>query len=144
MYGEGKTRGTAAELGIDATTNQACAAVALHDPRLRGWVRLVLDAKYSKLRRLAAGGVQPNLNLSVVGAIQIPIPSSDVRERLLGSRAELDDAQARLTAQLDKAQRRGVSLRRAVLAAAFSGRLTAAGADLSDVEATVARVSMPA
>jgi type I restriction enzyme S subunit len=36
MYGEGKTRGTAAELGIDATTNQACAAVALHDPRLRG------------------------------------------------------------------------------------------------------------
>jgi type I restriction enzyme S subunit len=74
MYGEGKTRGTAAELGIDATTNQACAAVVLHDPRLRGWVRLVLDATYSKLRRLAAGGVQPNLNLSVVGAIQIPIP----------------------------------------------------------------------
>lgn len=132
MYGEGKTRGTAAELGIDATTNQACAAVALHDPRLRGWVRLVLDATYSKLRRLAAGGVQPNLNLSVVGAIQIPIPSSDVREHLLASRAELDDAQARLTAQLDKAQRRAVSLRRALLAAAFSGRLT-----LSDVEATV-------
>jgi type I restriction enzyme S subunit len=138
MYGEGKTRGTAAELGIDATTNQACAAVVLLDRRLRGWVRLVLDANYSKLRRLAAGGVQPNLNLSVVGAIQIPIPSSDVRERLLGSRAELDDAQARLTAQLEKAQRRGASLRRAVLAAAFSGRLTAADADLSNVEATVA------
>lgn len=60
MYGEGKTRGTAAELGIEATTNQACAAVVLHDPDLRPWVRLILDANYSKLRRLAAGGVQPN------------------------------------------------------------------------------------
>jgi type I restriction enzyme, S subunit len=30
MYGEGKTRGKVAELGIDAATNQACAALIFH------------------------------------------------------------------------------------------------------------------
>ena len=123
MYGEGRTRGTAAELGLDATTNQACAAVALHDPELRPWIRLVLDANYSKLRRLAAGGVQPNLNLTVVKAMGIPLPSPELRDQLLARRVELDDAYSRLRAQLVVAQRRGAALRRALLAAAFSGRL---------------------
>jgi type I restriction enzyme S subunit len=125
MYGEGKTRGTTAELGIDAATNQACAAITLHDDGLRPWVRLVLDANYTKLRRLAAGGVQPNLNLSVVRAIQIPIPRAEIRDKLLAQRVELDEAHSRLRAQLDAAQRRGNSLRRSLLAAAFSGKLTA-------------------
>lgn len=124
MYGEGRTRGTAAELCIDATTNQACAAIALHDSGLRSWVRLVLDANYSALRRLAAGGVQPNLNLSVVKAIQIPIPSTAHRAKALARMAELDDAQSRLRTELDRADRRGRALRRSLLAAAFSGRLT--------------------
>ena len=124
MYGEGKTRGTAAELGIDATTNQACAAVVLHDPDLRPWVRLVLDANYTRVRRLAAGGVQPNLNLSIIKAIEVPIPKADLRGELLAERRELDERSRRLRADLAAAQSRGRSLRRSLLAAAFSGRLT--------------------
>jgi len=123
MYGEGRTRGTAAELCIEATTNQACAAIALYDAGLRPWVRLVLDANYSALRRLAAGGVQPNLNLSVVKAIQIPLPRLDLRAQSLARMAELDDAQSRLRRQLDIAHRRGIALRWSLLDAAFSGRL---------------------
>lgn len=133
MYGEGKTRGTTAELGIDATTNQACAAIVLHEPALRPWIRLVLDANYSKLRRLAAGGVQPNLNLSIVKAIEVPVPALELRAELLRQRVELDDGNSRLRGELLAAKRRSASLRRALLAAAFSGRLTGA-ADLSDVE----------
>ncbi|NYG54356.1 restriction endonuclease subunit S [Nocardioides perillae] len=124
MYGEGKTRGTAAELGFDATTNQACAAVVLHDPNLRRWVRLVLDANYTRVRRLAAGGVQPNLNLSIIKAIEVPIPKADLRGELLAERRELDEQSRRLRADLAAAQSRGRSLRRSLLAAAFSGRLT--------------------
>lgn len=123
MYGEGKTRGTAAELGIDATTNQACAAVVLHESNLRPWVRLILDANYSRLRRLAAGGVQPNLNQAMVKAIEIPIPGPGVRIDLLAQLAEFDAARVRLQSQLATARLRGVRLRRALLAAAFSGRL---------------------
>lgn len=137
MYGEGKTRGTAAELGIDATTNQACAAVVLHDSSLRPWVRLVLDANYSKLRRLAAGGVQPNLNLSVVKAIEIPLPGDELREELLGRRGEMDVAHARLRCELVASQRRSAALRRSLLAAAFSGRLTSDIVELSDEAAII-------
>jgi len=124
MYGEGRTRGTAAELCIDATTNQACAAIALHDSALRPWVRLVLDANYGTLRRLAAGGVQPNLNLSVVKSIRIPMPSPGHRAKALAGTAELDDARVRLRTELDRADWRGQSLHRSLLASAFSGRLT--------------------
>lgn len=131
MYGEGKTRGTAAELRIDATTNQACAVVVLHEPDLRPWVRLVLDANYSKLRRLAAGGVQPNLNQAMVKAIKIPIPPPELRRELLSRRVELDDVQRRLQSQLDAARLRSARLRRSLLAAAFSGRLTESASDLS-------------
>lgn len=137
MYGEGKTRGTVAELGIDATTNQACAAVVLDDPSLRPWVRLVLDANYTRLRRLAAGGVQPNLNLSIVKSIEIPIPNEVLRADLLAQRSELDHKAARLKKELEAAQRRGANLRRSLLAAAFSGRLTSESSELSAVEGMI-------
>ncbi len=137
MHGEGKTRGTAAELGIDATTNQACAAVVLHDSSLRPWVRLVLDANYSKLRRLAAGGVQPNLNLSVVKAIEIPLPGDERRDELLGRRGEIDVAHARLRRELAASQRRSAALRRSLLAAVFSGRLTSDIGELSEEAAMI-------
>lgn len=132
MYGEGKTRGTAAELQIDATTNQACAAVRLHDPALRPWVRLVLDANYRKLRRLAAGGVQPNLNLSIIKAIEVPVPASTVRDGLLRRRHKSEDVNTRLRLDLLAAKRRAASLRHALLTAAFSGRLTADSLDVSE------------
>lgn len=134
MYGEGKTRGTAAELGLDATTNQACAAITLHEPNLRAWVHLILDANYSGLRRLAAGGVQPNLNLSLIKATEVPVPSSETRRMLISRVARIDEAQERMRKELLSAQRRGASLRRSLLKDAFSGRLTGAASDLSAAE----------
>jgi type I restriction enzyme S subunit len=134
MYGEGKTRGTAAELQIEAATNQACAAVQLHDATLRPWVRLVLDANYSKLRRLAAGGVQPNLNLSIIKSIEVPVPASTVRDEILRLRDESEDANSRLRQELSAASGRATNLRRSLLSAAFSGRLTAASPELSEVD----------
>lgn len=131
MYGEGKTRGTAAELGLDATTNQACAAITLHESDLRAWVRLILDANYTGLRRLAAGGVQPNLNLSLIKAIEVPVPTADTRRMLISRITRIEEARERMREGLLTAQRRGTSLRRSLLAAAFSGRLTGNGSDRS-------------
>ncbi|MGB7357811.1 MAG: restriction endonuclease subunit S [Mycobacterium sp.] len=129
MYGEGRTRGTVAELGISATTNQACAAVVIHDPGLQPWIRLVLDANYNAMRRMAAGGVQPNLNLSLVRSIEVPIPPEPYRDDWLSRLAEIDTTRRRLAQGLQQAQARGEQLRRTILAAAFSGRLTSARAD---------------
>ena len=47
MYEVGKTRGQVTELGIEATINQACAAVVVHESiAVRGFVKLALQANY--------------------------------------------------------------------------------------------------
>jgi len=136
MYGEGKTRGTVGELAIAATTNQACAAVQLHDPNPshRAWVRLALEASYWRMRRLAAGGVQPNLNLSLVRQIRVPLPEADTRDSLLRTRDAHEQARRRLESELRLIEKRESSLRTALLGAAFLGQLTGQARDMDLVE----------
>jgi hypothetical protein len=56
MYGEGKTRGQVTELRIEATINQACAAICVDERKaLTTFVRLALEANYLKMRELAEG-----------------------------------------------------------------------------------------
>ena len=125
MYGEGKTRGNAALLDIDATTNQACAAIQLHDANLRPWVKAVLDSNYAAMRRMAAGGVQPNLNLSLVRTIEVPVPCAEIREVALQRLREIEEQGSILRRALDATLRRVVTLRHALHASAFSGGLSA-------------------
>lgn len=125
MYGEGKTRGTVAELGFESTTNQACAAIVLHDqtPTHRAWVRLVLDSKYQAMRRLASGGVQPNLNLGIVRALEVPVPEDSVAPILLDRCSNQFEAESRLRNELKVSVGRSRSLRTALLRDAFAGVL---------------------
>ncbi len=63
MYGQGITRGKVAILGIEATTNQACAALQLKNNAIVvNFLYYVLVAGYERLRGLAHGGQQQNLN----------------------------------------------------------------------------------
>jgi type I restriction enzyme S subunit len=86
------------------------------------------------MRALASGGVQPNLNLSLVRGIPVPVASEPTRRRLLDIQLALDDAAQRLRLELRGVVSRGRSLRRALLAAAFSGRLTGRGSDTNVIE----------
>lgn len=124
MYGEGKTRGSVAELGIAATTNQACAAIQLRDPSQKAWVRAVLEAKYQTMRRMAAGGVQNNLNLGLVRSISVPVPSPETAERLLAQLEVSLESLGPTGRELAQAHRRAGALRRSALNAAFAGHLT--------------------
>ena len=70
MYGQGKTRGTVAMLGIDATVNQACAAIA---PK-RGEAKFLffqLQNAYEDIRKLSNTGNQENLNANIVKTFHI-------------------------------------------------------------------------
>lgn len=134
MYGEGKTRGTVAELALPATTNQACAVLQVHNGALRTWVRAALDANYEAMRRMAAGGVQPNLNLGLVRAITIPVPDAVTRDRLLADVASVRDSATKLCLDVVKVRSRAAALRRAVLAAAFEGKLTGRHTDNEVIE----------
>jgi len=74
MYGQGKTRGQVAMLGIDAATNQACAAVLPTkkvDPR---FVFFNLSARYEELRRLSNSGGQENLSQGLIRELPFSYP----------------------------------------------------------------------
>lgn len=124
LYGEGKTRGKIAKLGIAAATNQALAVLHSFEKRVDPqWISLFLEARYQETRDEAAGGVQPNLNLGIIKAISLPIPP------LYEQRAAIDKANLafvradRLEAEVVRARALLDRLESAILAKAFKGEL---------------------
>jgi type I restriction enzyme S subunit len=124
MYGEGKTRGQVAELGIDATINQACAAVVVDNKMaLTAFVKLALQANYLNMRELAEGGNQPNLNLSKVKEFEIPLPPLEVQTEIVQRVDALFALAERIEACAIKARTHAQRLSPLVLAKAFRGEL---------------------
>ena len=76
MYGQGLTRGRTAKLGIDATTNQACLVLYNIDTDkvLPDYLWYYLQGEYHRLRALAYGNNQPNLNAGIINNYPIVIP----------------------------------------------------------------------
>lgn len=74
MYGQGKTRGQVAILGINATINQACAAIQLKDVADRDFVFQQLIFRYKYIRVLSNTGSQENLSAGLIKEISFPLP----------------------------------------------------------------------
>ena len=75
MYGQGVTRGKVAILGIEATCNQACAAISPNDGAVdTKYLYHFLVFRYESIRQLAHGGQQQNLNLEIVRNLPMSIP----------------------------------------------------------------------
>ena len=124
MYGEGKTRGQVAELGINATINQACAAVVVDNKKaLTAFVKLALQANYLNMRELAEGGNQPNLNLSKVKEFEIPLPPLEVQAEIVRRVEALFALADRIEASATAARAHAQRLSPLVLAKAFRGEL---------------------
>jgi len=85
MYGQGKTRGQITELLKPAGTNQACAAIKLIDPdeQHRKYIKLFFVKAYDEIRKLSAGGAQPNLNVGKVSLTVIPVPPIAEQHRIV-------------------------------------------------------------
>lgn len=73
MYGQGKTRGTVAKLGIEATVNQACAAISLKSGDA-DFLFYALQNAYDDIRKLSNTGNQENLNANIIKAFSITCP----------------------------------------------------------------------
>ncbi|WP_343618661.1 restriction endonuclease subunit S [Ralstonia sp.] len=124
MYGEGKTRGQVAELAIDATINQACAAILVDEAKAaRGFVKLALQANYLTMRDLAEGGNQPNLNLSKVKAFPLSLPPLEEQYEILLRVDKIFSFADRLEARISQAKSAVDRLTSSVLAKAFRGEL---------------------
>jgi type I restriction enzyme S subunit len=118
MYGEGKTRGKCTELRIPASTNQALAALQV-DSSIRGYLRHFLQFNYEEMRKFASGGVQPNLNLSLVRAVCVPLPPFAEQARIV---AEVDRHRSiirEVEGEVDTNLQRAKALRQATLANVF-------------------------
>lgn len=99
------------------------------------FVRPYFDANYSVNRKLASGGVQPNLNAGLIKNMPIPLPPSNEQERILGEiEWHLSFIEACERAA-DAGLARSAALRRSVLKSAFAGRLVSQ--DPSDEPAAV-------
>ena len=74
MYGQGKTRGMTAYLDIEASTNQACACILPSDKIDSMFLWKYFELSYNKLRSLAQGAGQPNLNGNMIKNFQVLVP----------------------------------------------------------------------
>ncbi|VAX07884.1 Type I restriction-modification system, specificity subunit S [hydrothermal vent metagenome] len=74
MYGQGKTRGQVAQLGIEASTNQACSAILLKKDFFPEYYYLYLQSQYKNIRNLSNSGGQKNLSARLVKSILVPVP----------------------------------------------------------------------
>ena len=125
MYGEGKTRGQVGRMKINATTNQACAALVNSniDYVLNEYVFYYCLSKYNELRRLAVGGNQPNLNLEKIKMWEIDIPpleeQTEIVRRVKLAFEKLDKIESRYR----KAKEYSDKLTQSILNKAFRGEL---------------------
>lgn len=83
MYGA--TIGKTAKLGVDATTNQACAVLFDIDNKQiqTDYLWLYLQSQTDKLKAMAYGGAQPNINAGIVANYEIPLPPFDTQNEIV-------------------------------------------------------------
>ncbi len=87
MYGQGATRGRTAKLGIDASTNQACAVLFNIDNSviLTDYLWLYLMGEYDRMREMASGNNQPNLNAQMLKDYNVIIPPFEIQTKIINT-----------------------------------------------------------
>lgn len=100
LYGQGKTRGKVAILGIQAATNQACAAIVISSAVSRKFVFHFLVSQYSAIRNLSNSGSQENLSGGIVKSILIPIPPTKAEQKAIAEALSDADTLIELLNQL--------------------------------------------
>lgn len=107
MYGQGKTRGQVAILGLDATINQACAAILLNPEADRDYVYQQLRFRYESIRALSNTGSQENLNAELIREIAFPLPPPKAQQEIAEALGAWDTA-IQKTEQLISAKERSI------------------------------------
>jgi type I restriction enzyme S subunit len=115
MYGQGKTRGQVALLGIGAAINQACAAITPQEPEDASYLFQYLAFHYANIRRLSNSGSQENLNAELIRSIPIQYPPLPVRRKIADVLTAWDEALEKLDALIAAKERRNQGLMQQLL-----------------------------
>jgi len=96
MYGQGQTRGRAAILGIEAATNQACAAITPNTEVNSKFLFQDLVGRYGKLRDLANDGGQKNLSGGLIKDLDFAFPTLPEQQKIAAFLSSVDRRIAQL------------------------------------------------
>lgn len=104
MYGQGKTRGMTGYLEIEATTNQACACILPTNKMNMIYLWKYFELSYDKLRELAKGGNQPNLNCTMIKDFNILVPPIELQNQFANFVQQVDKSREAVKKSLEKTQ----------------------------------------
>ena len=102
MYGQGKTRGMTAYLGIEACTNQACACILPSDKINQTFLWQFFVLSYDNLRDMAKGGNQPNLNGNIIKNYPVLCPPRKLQEQFASFVEQTDKSKFEIQKSLEK------------------------------------------
>ena len=117
MYGQGKTRGQVGILGVEATTNQACAVISPCKSLNPIFLFNYLKLSYKELRSLGRGGNQENLNKGIIEDFHVIVPPMKTQTKFNGL---IDNIKHQ---QIKAAEGKSNSLFQALIQKAFKGEL---------------------
>lgn len=92
MYGQGTTRGRTAKLGIESTTNQACAV--LYEKLIdfdTDYIWAYLKGQYDNLRSISHGSAQPNLTAADIFNFKIILPPLAEQQKIVAQITALEE-----------------------------------------------------
>lgn len=115
MYGQGKTRGQVAKLGIEASTNQACAAIILSSDYCVDYYYQFLIYQYENIRDMSNSGSQENLSGSIVKSIPVLVPPYFEQEKIAQILFTWDQAISTTEKLLEKSQQQKKALMQQLL-----------------------------
>ncbi|KRI40374.1 restriction endonuclease subunit S [Acinetobacter pittii] len=115
MYGQGKTRGQVAKLGIEASTNQACAAIILSSDYCVDYYYQFLIYQYENIRNMSNSGSQENLSGSIVKSIPVLVPPYFEQEKIAQILSTWDQAISTTEKMLQNSQQQKKALMQQLL-----------------------------
>ena len=123
MYGA--TIGITGILGMDASTNQACAALLPTDANIESirYLQLYLQSQRRELRDAGQGGAQPNISLGILKDWSLCLPPITEQKRIVAEVERRFSVLDQLESTVQASLTRCGLLRQAILKRAFEGRL---------------------
>ena len=124
LNGQGKTRGTVAQLKIKATCNQSLVSINSKDHNVvkNEFLFYYLKSQYKKIRKLTgdSGNDRRGLNMKIINSMLIKFPEISVQKKVVDNCNSLTEINKNLTEILDNKMNKYAELKNSILNKEFS------------------------